>query len=165
MTEIQRIMKKCPDSIFVRTDYAAYTALHYACESGAPLAVIDCLVRAWPNSLMEATAQGHHLPLHLCFPSSTQGRLVTLDVVQFLIQCYPTALKTCATGGMLPLHCACFYGASTQVIEEVLRCSREAGVADQRTGDNRTCKDLLLNSAYPAAGVNEDALRLFQENQ
>eukprot|EP00527_Entomoneis_sp_CCMP2396_P005757 CAMPEP_0198151124 /NCGR_PEP_ID=MMETSP1443-20131203/54366_1 /TAXON_ID=186043 /ORGANISM="Entomoneis sp., Strain CCMP2396" /LENGTH=198 /DNA_ID=CAMNT_0043816697 /DNA_START=123 /DNA_END=719 /DNA_ORIENTATION=- len=159
--EIHRTLTKCPDAIFARTDDAGYTALHYACELGASLEVIESLVKAWPESVKETTKFGGYLPLHLCFTSSMQHQ-ASLSVVRYIISCFSDAIKTTADGGMLPLHVACFYGATIEVVAELLRHSNAAGVAFQMNSSNRTAEELALHPAFPLAGVNMNTVQLFR---
>ena len=62
---IQRLIDEFPESVTAFDD-KGYTPLHIACKEGAPLNVIDALVRAWPDSVKWPTFNKKMmLPLHL----------------------------------------------------------------------------------------------------
>jgi len=79
-----------------------------------PLMVLQTLVQAWPAAARIRDKEGF-LPLHhLCWSHETN---VLLADVELLVAAWPYALRVATTKrGMLPLHVACQYQVSTDVI-------------------------------------------------
>lgn len=75
-------------------------ALHVACEAGAPLEVIEMLVKAAPSSIEWHDDSGW-LPLHY----ATHHK-VSDEVLQYLIDRFPDALKIQDKNGRNPVHYA-----------------------------------------------------------
>jgi ankyrin repeat protein len=158
---VRRTLEKCGDAIYVRSKYGGYLPLHHACQSGASLEVIQCLVEACPLSLAVTTESGY-LPLHLCLLSSTKQEPALIDVVRYMLSKdqYPDAIRIPAvTDGMLPLHCACYYGANTAVIQTLLELWPLG--ASQANKENKTPLDL---ARHPIGFVeaNREAIQLLE---
>jgi hypothetical protein len=82
------------------------------------------LIRSDPGVARSGMAMGgsdrrsseHQLPLHEACKQQPP-----LDVVELLIDAYPSALKVKGHGGYTPLHCAVSYGSSADVIAKLIQ--------------------------------------------
>ena len=85
--------------------------LHQACRFGAPLRVVQALVRSHPPSATERDPYSKALPIHLAcrYRCSTK-------VVSFLINAKPDGPKQADTAGRLPLHYACWTAVSSTIV-------------------------------------------------
>ncbi|GKY96190.1 hypothetical protein MPSEU_000578900 [Mayamaea pseudoterrestris] len=91
------------------TDTFGWLPIHYACASGSDAEVIKALVDAYPESKVAVDRRGR-TPLHFALGDKP----ATPDVV-FLLSATGAA-RIADEIGMLPLHYACAFGASEEVL-------------------------------------------------
>jgi len=85
--------------------------IHYACDRPASFEVILCLVQKDKATLQISNIDGA-VPLHLLCRSSC----ASVRVFEFLVEQYPDSILARDGSGNLPIHTACHWSASSQVI-------------------------------------------------
>ena len=81
--------------------------LHIACREGASLAVIQALVRVWPESVQCPTHNKQQmLPLHLVCRYHAGRASERMRVLRYLLEAYATAAQVANGPGNLALHLA-----------------------------------------------------------
>jgi len=139
--------------------------IHEACASErAPLALIVCLVSAYPTSLQVKESAYGRLPIHIAcrknanlqiirllmeynpngsLEADTLGRLpihyalsngASDPVIEMLLEKRPTAAQGMDRRGWLPLHVACSVGASTNVVNLLVKAYPEGTVVRTNKG-------------------------------
>jgi Ankyrin repeats (3 copies) len=133
--------------------------IHEACANeSVPVAAIEALIQAYPESIKVDESAYHRLPLHIacrktanisvvryllegyanaCLEPDALGRLpihyaisngANDDVVSLLLKYNPNAARGVDGKGWTPLHVACNIGASTRICTELLELYPEASV-------------------------------------
>lgn len=133
--------------------------IHEACANeSVPVAAIEALIQAYPQSIKVHESAYHRLPLHIacrktanisvvryllegyanaCLEPDALGRLpvhyaisngANDDVVSLLLKYNPNAARGVDGKGWTPLHVACNIGASTRICTELLELYPEASV-------------------------------------
>jgi len=106
---LQTLVQAWPAAVRV-SDNENYLPLHYLCTNQpALLSDVQLLVEVYPEALQDGTCGTFGLPIS--FPP--------MDVIQYLIDCYPQAAKTWNVFGQLPLHQVC---CSERLEVAVLEC-------------------------------------------
>lgn len=99
----------------VREDDRGATPLHIACWQNPPLQVIEALIEAFPGAIKDQDVHGD-TPLHVALTNPE----TSVHVIRTLIKSCPDAPSIANKEGLYPLHKACRYGASEQVIDILL---------------------------------------------
>eukprot|EP00977_Amphora_coffeiformis_P016853 scaffold5337_cov167-Amphora_coffeaeformis.AAC.9 len=120
-------------------DSFGWLPIHYACASGSDSAVIHALADAYPESKTTTDRRGR-TPLHFALGDKPAAPDVIVLLSSSGAASYPDEI------GMLPLHYACAFGAS----EDVLFALTDAYPDAIRTRDNR--KRTPLHFALSNAG-------------
>jgi len=103
--------------------------IHLACANGAPLGLIDVLLRAFPESAVLEDPHDGALPLHIACRAGAH-----LPVVRRLVEECPEVVLAVDGGGRVPLHVAVLSQAPYVVIEYLLLQDLESVVALDRHG-------------------------------
>lgn len=148
---VDAFLGTCPEAARTPDAVLGWLPIHIACKHDASVAVLDMLVQAYPEGLSTADKDGN-LPLHYACAlespecaryllqacsetvslKNNKGQTplhlacsrydVSTELVQELIQLDKDACRVHDWQKRLPLHSACMWKASTQVIEMLLRC-------------------------------------------
>jgi ankyrin repeat protein len=125
---IKSMVRAWPGSVDV-FNKEGLNPLHIACREGAPLAVIQDLVIARPNSIKTPTRNKRKmLPLHLACRYYAGPTATWYKIIKFLLQTYPAAaeIKTGQTGE-LALHLCCQnYFCTVRVLGMVVKAYPDA---------------------------------------
>mmetsp|Transcript_27045 Transcript_27045/g.64978 ORF Transcript_27045/g.64978 Transcript_27045/m.64978 type:complete len:847 (+) Transcript_27045:58-2598(+) len=101
-----------PDMIFW-ADSFGWLPLHYACANGADIEVADILLDAYPDSKLTTDKRGR-TPLH--FALGNVENPPTPSLVKLLAGKSGESVKWPDENAMLPIHYACAYGATVEVL-------------------------------------------------
>ena len=94
--QVRQWVQECPD-VCKEKDSKGCLPLHCACDTIAPLNVIQLLVEAWPDAVKEKDHDGD-LPLHCaCFKNASP------DVIQCLVEKWPQSIHAMNDSGSTPL--------------------------------------------------------------
>ena len=100
---VRLAMKACPEALQPSRDFRS-TALHTACSFNTDIEVVKCIYQKHPDAIKETTNYVY-LPLHnACQTSAPEP--CSLELVQFLVEAYPTGLMTMNKLGDTPLRTA-----------------------------------------------------------
>lgn len=133
-------------------DNSGNLPLHAACFiNNASIGVVKCLVEAHPPSVY-VTGKHERYPLHCAAGNNPSGKR---EIIEYLIEQYPGAVSAVDSSGKLPVHIACEYGASREVVELLL---------DQHEG-NHNGLDVIDNTGrtplhYPSLRTDAQELML-----
>jgi ankyrin repeat protein len=123
-----------------------------------PLAAIEALIQAYPESIKVEESAYHRLPLHIAC-----RKTANISVVHYLLERYPNACLEPDSLGRLPVHYAISNGANDDVVNLMLKYNPNAARGVDRKGwtplhvacsigaSTRICKELL--ELYPEASV------------
>jgi Ankyrin repeats (3 copies) len=100
---VQYLVSRGPGALRMRTRTTGELPLHKAVASGAPLELVELLVRKWEPALNEREGAGR-LPLHCA-----AGLNGPAEVIQYLVDQSPRALQERDNDGRLPLHRAVLF--------------------------------------------------------
>jgi ankyrin repeat protein len=90
--------------------------LHIVCtRRNAPISIIDALITANPNALLQQDASGGRLPLHVATLKGAPS-----ETIQHLIRARPQALGMPDQERNLPIHYAAQYSSSTLIFKRLL---------------------------------------------
>eukprot|EP00578_Thalassiosira_sp_NH16_P023365 CAMPEP_0181096198 /NCGR_PEP_ID=MMETSP1071-20121207/10906_1 /TAXON_ID=35127 /ORGANISM="Thalassiosira sp., Strain NH16" /LENGTH=846 /DNA_ID=CAMNT_0023178593 /DNA_START=103 /DNA_END=2643 /DNA_ORIENTATION=+ len=101
-----------PEMIFW-ADSFGWLPLHYACANGADIEVADILLDAYPDSKLTTDKRGR-TPLH--FALGNVENPPTPSLVKLLAGKSGESVKWPDENAMLPIHYACAYGATVEVL-------------------------------------------------
>lgn len=111
------------------TSTQGFSPLHYACERRPPKEFVSLLASLYPEAVVRKAMPGGKLPLHIACtwhaPKETISALLAVDRRTSRI---PDDL------GNLPIHAACFAGASAPVIEKLLKAYPKAVLSRTNQG-------------------------------
>lgn len=108
-------------------DYLGDTILHWAAFGKPPVATVQALLTACPDTARVANHRGL-LPLHVACSYRASAAVITA-----ILQAYPAAAAINDSSGSCPLHCMCDYGGDTGLgdsalaVAAILQC--DAGMA------------------------------------
>jgi ankyrin repeat protein len=105
----------------VREDDRGATPLHIACWTNPPLSVVEALIQAFPGAIQDQDVHGD-TPLHVALTNPETNP----DVIRALLEACPSAASIANKEGLYPLHKACRYGATEQVVNALLEAYPEA---------------------------------------
>ena len=111
-------------------DSYGWLPLHHACANGASTEVLQILIMAYPDGKLIQDTQ-NRTPLHFYATRNADSPEVMTRNVVLLAD--TGAAELADRGGMLPMHYACAYGSSA----EVLKVLYEAYPESLRTKDNK----------------------------
>lgn len=125
------------------TDSHGWLPLHHACANGACGEVLQILADAYPEG---KTLQDTHqrTPLHFYLTQRTDNSSAMAANMHFL--CNSGAPELADIGGMLPMHYACAYGVSPQVLAVLEESYPDALIAKENKG--RTPLHLAMVNAH-----------------
>ena len=115
---IDVMIMAAPDMIFW-ADSFGWLPLHYACANGAEIDVVGALLEAYPDSKLTTDKRGR-TPLHFALGNVEQPP--TAMLVQLLAgkEMKSSSVRWPDENNMLPLHYACAYGASVEVLRVII---------------------------------------------
>lgn len=112
---IHELLNVSPDTI-EWIDAFVWVPLHYASANGASVEVLRALTEACPSSRTAVDKRGR-TPLH--FAVGTMDRQASKEAVEILLS--ESGAARCADeNGSLPIHYACAYSSSAEVLEVLL---------------------------------------------
>mmetsp|Transcript_36082 Transcript_36082/g.85994 ORF Transcript_36082/g.85994 Transcript_36082/m.85994 type:complete len:799 (+) Transcript_36082:146-2542(+) len=111
-----------PDGIFW-ADSFGWLPLHYATANGTDIEVVNLLLDAYPDSRLTTDKRGR-TPLH--FALGNVDNPPTPQLVKLLAGKTGESAKWPDENKMLPIHYACAYGASVEVLEELVQAWEES---------------------------------------
>jgi hypothetical protein len=118
--------------------------LHTACrairDGRVALAVVQYLVKLWPESV-KTTSNDGSLPLHNASCCMHKNNAQELAVVQYLVEQWPESVKTARNDGSLPLHAACMHKAPLAVVQYLVEQWPES--VQRRNSEGETPLDIL----------------------
>ncbi|KAL7536478.1 hypothetical protein ACHAXR_007201 [Thalassiosira sp. AJA248-18] len=106
------MLMAAPDMIFW-ADSFGWLPLHYACANGAEIAVVQLLLDTYPDSKLTTDKRGR-TPLH--FALGNVENPPTPPLVKLLAGKTGESAKWPDENAMLPIHYACAYGATVDVL-------------------------------------------------
>jgi ankyrin repeat protein len=127
---LREILRTHPRSIR-DVDTNGWRPLHHAVHGEAPLEIVRLLVDAWEEALLERTDDDGSTPLHYAV-SSRSGPF--LEVLEFLVERRPHALRVKDTRGYLPRHVAARFKASAEVVQRLVERCPEALLIEDGAG-------------------------------
>jgi len=143
------LLKAWPEALEEEDD-DGLTPIFLALQHDAPLEVVSLLLEACPSSIQKKDKHGRTCLHYACsnYLSSSKGE-VAAQVVSLLLQKWPHAVKVKEDiYGMIPLHYACFFDASLNVIQLLLEgWPSSVNETDHRWGES------LMGRYY---GTNEN---------
>jgi hypothetical protein len=105
--------------------------LHLAIVKGAPLGLVEALVRAYPASLMEAEHITGSVPLHLL---CQQGPALCPQVWQLVLKSAPSAAQVPDQQGRIPLHLATIHEVPLVQLQDLIHLDEASVAAIDETG-------------------------------
>jgi hypothetical protein len=133
--------------------------IHEACANeSVPVAAIEALIQAYPESIKVDESAYHRLPLHIAC-----RKTANISVVRYLLEGYANACLEPDALGRLPIHYAISNGANDEVVSLLLKYNPNAArgvdgkgwtplhVACNIGASTRICTELL--ELYPEASV------------
>mmetsp|Transcript_17798 Transcript_17798/g.37141 ORF Transcript_17798/g.37141 Transcript_17798/m.37141 type:complete len:913 (-) Transcript_17798:754-3492(-) len=135
------LLMAAPDMIFW-ADSFGWLPIHYAAANGARLEVVSLLLEAYPDSRLTTDKRGR-TPLH--FALGNVEMPPAPELVKQLAGKKGESAKWHDENQMLPIHYACAYGASKEVLE-VLASSWEEGLSEA-DGKGRTALHFAMGNA------------------
>ena len=122
-----------------KTDAEHYTALHYACEGGADVGIIQFLLSVYDMAAC-VTTRKQDTALHIACGKNTSN-----DTVRLLIEANPAALNMTNDYGFTPLHCVCrAYQPRLGIVHALLEACPSSII--QRTNGGETAVHLACSS-------------------
>jgi hypothetical protein len=117
-------------------------ALHVACVVSAPLAIVELLIRAYPQALELPDPHSGSTPLHLaCIKGGS------LPILRALLQARPGTTKAADARGRLPIHYAILSRAEYGVAELLIRHDPASVLYPDQEGKTPL---QLAHHSYPA---------------
>lgn len=110
------MLMAAPDMIFW-ADSFGWLPLHYACANGADISVVKLLLGSYPDSTLTTDKRGR-TPLH--FALGNVEVPPTAALVKLLAGKNGESAKWPDENVMLPIHYACAYGATVEVLEVLI---------------------------------------------
>lgn len=107
---------------------AGYLPLHVALANGAPLAVIEVLLNAYPASAKIATKHGV-LPCHYAAAG------LSVEILKALLSCYPAGAAGKDSEGNIALHYAAICNAPLEVFSALLDANIEGCLTQNSDGE------------------------------
>lgn len=107
---------------------AGYLPLHVALANGAPLAVIEVLLNAYPASAKIATKHGV-LPCHYAAAG------LSVEILKALLSCYPAGAAAKDSEGNIALHYAAICNAPLEVFSALLDANIEGCLTQNSDGE------------------------------
>ena len=104
---------------FTATD--GFTPLHFACERRPPKEFLALLVSICPEAVSKKAMPGGKIPLHIA--CTWHAPKESIDV---LLAADRSTSKIPDDLGNLPIHSACFSGASSAIVEKLLKAYPKA---------------------------------------
>ena len=113
-----------PDMIFW-ADSFGWLPLHYACANGADIDVVEALLEAYPDSKLTTDKRGR-TPLHFALGNVEQPPTDILVRLLAGTEMKSSSVRWPDENNMLPLHYACAYGASVEVLRVIVDAWEES---------------------------------------
>lgn len=98
--------------------YVTVSKLHYACANGTDIKVVQLLLNSYPDSKLTTDKRGR-TPLH--FALGNVENPPTPALVKLLAGKTGESAKWPDENAMLPIHYACAYGASEEILSELIQ--------------------------------------------
>jgi len=117
---VELMLMATPDMIFW-ADSFGWLPLHYACANGTEIEIVNLLLNTYPDSKLTTDKRGR-TPLH--FALGNVENPPTPSLVKLLAGKTGESAKWPDENAMLPIHYACAYGATVDVLK-VLICAWE----------------------------------------
>jgi len=116
------MLMAAPDMIFW-ADSFGWLPLHYACANGTEIEIVKLLLDAYPDSMLTTDKRGR-TPLH--FALGNVETPPTPSLVKLLAGKTGESAKWPDENAMLPIHYACAYGASVDVLTVLIHAWEES---------------------------------------
>mmetsp|Transcript_26686 Transcript_26686/g.55289 ORF Transcript_26686/g.55289 Transcript_26686/m.55289 type:complete len:834 (-) Transcript_26686:352-2853(-) len=145
---VQSLIECAPETV-TWPDSNEWLPLHHACANGASGKVLSILVEAYPDGKLRQDKR-KRTPLHFAFfrkdangenttKESTDGNVDDIgssmpDIVRLLSDSGAAELPD--EGGMLPMHYACAYGTTPEVLQVLLENYPESIIKRENKGRN-----------------------------
>ena len=141
----------------VRGGYPAkVTPLYLLCENSPPVDVVDLLIAKFRDGCETRKMPGGQLPLH-----AACTWLASADVVERLLNSYPSAAQQRDDLSNLPLHCACFSGIGVEAINALLEAYPRGVLV--RNGQGSGPSDIVKRLRHPNRSAVLLALSRYEE--
>ena len=98
------------------------SALHLACQRTPPADIIQMLLDANPDAVKSRSQPYGELPLHF----ATGNNMASLEVIRQLVDVDPSTVASQSTLGVSPLHQACTFHASYDIVKTLVDALPEA---------------------------------------
>jgi len=103
-----RTLLRSFDRVLMRQqDKTGAVPFHIACRTGAPAEILKPLLKKFPGALHIAVDNSDSLPGSLPLHCACQAQSPSLEVLQFLVNQDPAAVRALDNAGALPLHLLC----------------------------------------------------------
>ncbi|GKY91763.1 hypothetical protein MPSEU_000148000 [Mayamaea pseudoterrestris] len=111
-------------------DANSYLPLHYVCESGSPVDIINSLLAGYPHAASVMTRKQDSALSLACAANRSP------PTVQLLIKTFPGAIVKMNQYGFIPLHCACRgYQPKLAIIQALVRADSNCTTIPTLSGD------------------------------
>ncbi|KAL7551089.1 hypothetical protein ACHAWF_014307 [Thalassiosira exigua] len=114
---------RCFDCVTFLRSLIQIIQMHYACANGTEIEVVKLLLDAYPDSKLTTDKRGR-TPLH--FALGNVENPPTSELVKLLAGKTGESVKWPDENEMLPIHYACAYGASMDVLTELIGAWEES---------------------------------------
>jgi len=119
---VEIMLMAAPDMIFW-ADSFGWIPLHYACANGTDIAVVRLLLSRYPDSKLVVDKRGR-TPLHFALGNAENPP--TPPLVKLLAGEMGESTKWPDENAMLPIHYACAYGATVEVLTVLIHAWGES---------------------------------------
>jgi len=128
-TIISILIEQDPGTVAIRNG-RAQLPIHIAVDEGAPLSIVEALVKVYPQALAEPSVWNvYRRPLHLAVQTGTHTPVP--EIVEFLAIMSPQAIETMDSLGLTPFALAANGDAAPAVLRTLRACERRVdGDAD-----------------------------------
>jgi hypothetical protein len=142
---VHELVESAPEVAGFADSYG-WLPLHHACANGASTEVLQILINAYPESKLIQDNQ-NRTPLHFYATRNTDLQLAMTRNVRIL--CDTGAAELADRGGMLPMHYACAYGSSAEVLKVLAEAFPESLTTRENKG--KTPMHLTMVNAHRAS--------------
>lgn len=139
---IQALLEAAPETV-TWADSHGWLPLHHACANGASGEVLQILTDAYPEGKTKQDSQ-NRTPLHFYLTQRSDNAAAMAQNMAFLSNSGASELPD--VGGMLPMHYACAYGVTPQVLKVLAESYPDSLMAKENKG--RTPLHLAMVNAH-----------------
>lgn len=153
---VQALLEAAPETV-TWADSHGWLPLHHACANGASGDVLQILTDAYPEGKTKQDSQ-NRTPLHFYLTQRSDNAAAMAQNMAFLSNSGASELPD--VGGMLPMHYACAYGVTPQVLKVLAESYPDSLMAKENKG--RTPLHLAMVNAHRDASPG--VIRYLMEN-